>query len=90
MVHCDEESINIYRPDGNPLQVEMDRVDNLDDTLKIERINLFKDPVESVMIQREMGGIIWRLLQHVDMVTDEKSFWNFMSHTIGYANLKQK
>lgn len=90
MVHSDEKSIHIYRPDGDPIQVEMDRVNYFDDRLAIERISLFTDPVESVAIHREMGGIAWQLLKNVDMLTDEKSFWKFMSHTIGYADLKQK
>lgn len=73
-----------------PLQVEMnDTRFQSNGELTMARINLFRSPVESVTIHREIGGRAWQLSQYADVVTSEPAFWNFIDTTLSYAKKKQ-
>lgn len=90
VVANDAASVAIYRIDRIPLQVEMnDTRFQSNGELTMARINLFRSPVESVTIQREIGGRAWQLSRCADVVTSEHAFWNFIDTTLSYAKKKQ-
>lgn len=90
VVANDAASVAIYRIDRIPLQVEMnDTRFQSNGELTMARINLFRSPVESVTIQREIGGRAWQLSRCADVVTSEPAFWNFIDTTLSYAKKKQ-
>jgi len=64
-------------------------MDAVDSAYQVERIHVFTEPIDEVLIRRELLNSTWNLLNDPGLISRQKSFWDFVSFTIGKAEEKQ-